>query len=118
MTINVSEAICSDTGEIISVERKSQGSYVGGIYQQGSVTTFKTLASVQQPSPKELQYLPGGIRDKEVMMFISKKPLISTSDKDKTDGDVIIRKGKRYLVTMPADWNTYGYTRAFGVREE
>lgn len=75
MPINVSEALDSDTAERIIVERDTgTGVYVDGIYVNAPIRTFKTLASVQQPTPKQLETLPQGERDKNPMLFISKKP--------------------------------------------
>lgn len=116
MPIRVTEAIDSDTAEIIKVERKSEGAYVNGIYQEGTVSVLKMLASVQQPSPKEIQYLPEGMRDKDIMMFISNKPLRGTSDRDNIQADVVVYKGKKYEIISPADWDSYGQTTSYGAR--
>lgn len=116
MPIRVTEAIDSDTAEIIKVERKSEGAYVNGIYQEGSVSVLKMLASVQQPSPKELQYLPEGERDKDVKMFISNKPLRQTSDRDNIQADIVIHKGKKYKIILSGDWDSYGQTTSYGAR--
>ena len=74
MVINVSEALDSDTAQIVTVERTSAGAYVDGIYQKGSTSTFKTLASVQQPTPKQLDILPEGEKSKDVKLFPSHDP--------------------------------------------
>ena len=117
MPINVSEAICSDTAEKITVVRTLVGGYVGGIYVAGSTHTFKTLCSVQQPTPQQLQTLPEGERSVNNKLFISKKLLRTTQDKDNLIADVVIYKGIRYKITSPADWDSYGYTGAIGVRD-
>lgn len=117
MVINVSEAINTDTAEIITVERDGgTGDFVDGLFVKGGITTFKTLASVQQPTPKQLQILPEGERDKNPRLFISRKPLRTTSDRDGTIADIVIYKGIRFKIIMPADWESYGHTMAFGVR--
>tara|TARA_R110000851_G_scaffold96792_2_gene209933 strand:+ start:18046 stop:18399 length:354 start_codon:yes stop_codon:yes gene_type:complete len=117
MTINVSEALDMDTGEIITVERTTGSEYVDGRYVKGTVTSFKTLASVQQPSPKDLENLPEGERNKDLLKFISKKPILTTSDKDSIIADTAIYKGKRYKIIKSGDWDTYGHTTSFGVRD-
>lgn len=118
MPINVSEAIDSDTAEVSVVERSIGGGYVNGIYQQNAVTTFKTLASTQQPTPEQLQMVPEGERDNNPVLFISKKSLRTTNDTDGTIADVLIYKGKRFKIIALADWSSYGHTHAFGVREK
>lgn len=116
MPINVSEALCTDTAEIVTVKRTTGGSYVDGIYVQGSESTFKTICSVQQPSPIELQNLPEGERDKDIRKFISKKPVFTTSDRDEIIADLIRYKGNDYKIISAGDWDSYGHTTSFGVR--
>lgn len=116
MPINVSQAICSSTAEKILVERNAPGGYVDGIYVPGATSSFFTLASVQQPSPKQLQVLPEGERDKDLMLFISKKKINTVSDRDSTEADVILRKGIRYKVIHSADWDAFGHTIVMGER--
>lgn len=117
MPINVSEALCSDTAEIMTVERKT-GGYVDGVYTTAAPTTFKILASAQQPTPIQLQTLPEGERDSNPRLFISNKPLKTVDDRDGTPADVVIYKGKRYKIIQLGDWSAYGHTMAFGVREQ
>lgn len=118
MTIRVDEALDTDTAEIVVVFRASQGSYIDGIYQPGIVGTFKTICSVQQATPEDLQMLPTGERDKDIRKFICKKSVRTTDDKDGTIADVIRYKGKDYKLIQAADWDVYGYTRAFGARKQ
>ena len=118
MPVNVSEALDTDTAEIVTVERTSGGAYVDGLYQKGTISTFKTICSVQQPSPDELQNLPEGERDKDVRKFISKKPLFTTKDRDGTIADTVLYKGFRYKLISSGDWNAYGHTTSFGARDQ
>lgn len=117
MVINVSEALDSDTAQIVTVVRTSIGEYVDGLYVEGSTSTFKTLASVQQPTPKQLEILPEGEKDKDVKLFISKKPIYTTDDEARLPADKVIYKGNRYKIIRSGDWDDYGHTTAMGVRE-
>jgi hypothetical protein len=117
MVINVSEALDSDTSQIITVERTAAGDYVDGLYVKGSTSTFKTLASVQQPTPIQMEVLPEGEKDKDTKLFISKKPILTTNDEAGLIADVVIYKSQRYKVVTSGDWDDYGYTAAMGVRE-
>ena len=117
MPINVSEALGTDTAEIVTVERTSAGAYVDGLYQKGTVSTFKTMCSVQQPSPDELQSLPEGERDKDIRKFISKKSIRTTSDRDGLIADIVLYKGVRYKIISAGDWDAYGQTTSFGARD-
>ena len=116
MTISVSEALCSENSQIVTVERKAVGAYVDGIYQEGATTTFKSICSVQHPSPADLQILPEGERDSDIRKFISKKSIRTTSDRDALIADVILHKDIRYKVISASDWGDFGYTRSFGAR--
>lgn len=118
MPITVSEALDSDTAEIITVERTSGGGYVDGIYQKGVVSTFKTICSVQQATPEELQNLPEGERNKDVRKFISKKAIRTASDRDGLIADVVLYKGFRFKIISAGDWDSYGHTTSFGARDQ
>ena len=119
MVINVSAALDSDTAEIITVERDGgEGGYVDGLYVKGATTTFKTFASVQQPTPRQLEMLREGERDKNPLLFISKKLLRTTSDRDNIIADIVLYKGNRYKIVSLGDWSSYGHTMGFGVREQ
>ena len=110
MPINVSEALDSDTGEIVTIERVT-GSYVDGLYQKDSPTTFKTLASVQQATPKETQFLPEGERQKDIRRIISKKSIRGSNDKDGVPADIVIYKGSRFKVINPDKSNPNPITK-------
>lgn len=118
MPINVSEALDSDTCIKVQVERTTPGNYVDGIYVSGTTSIFNTLVSPQQPSPKQLEVLPEGERDKDVMLFISKRPL-RTVDNDKgTPPDVVLFNNHRYKIIQLAEWSTFGHTPAYGVKDD
>lgn len=116
MPINVSEALDSDTAELITVKRTAAGGYVNGLYVKGAETTFKALASVQQPTAQDLKLLPEGERNRDVRKFISNKPVRTTNDLDDLIADVIVYKSMNFKLINVEDWNAYGHTTVFGVR--
>lgn len=118
MPINVSEALDSDTGVILTVERTTGGGYVDGIYIKGNTTIFKTLGSPQQPTAQDLQILPEGERNKDIYKFITKKPVRTASDKDSVIADTILFKGARFKIIMVQDWDLFGHTTSFGARDQ
>lgn len=118
MPINVSEALDSDTAEIVTVIRTSNGGYVDGIYVKGTESTFKTICSVQQPSPQELQNLPEGERDRDIRKFITKKLVRTASDRDGLIADKVRYRGVDYKIISAGDWDAYGHTTSFGAREK
>ena len=117
MVINVSSALCGLTSEKVLVERTT-GGYVDGIYQKDAPTTFKMIASVQQPTPDDLQNLPEGERNKDIRKFISNKLVRTASDRDGFNADLITYKGIKYKIISVEDWSAYGQTTSFGAREK
>lgn len=115
MPINVSEALDSDTAEVITVERVT-GNYVDGLYVKGVPTTFKTLASMQQPTPSQMQSLEEGQRDRNIFSFISKKPIFTVKDREGLPADVLIHKGVRYEAIDSGDWSSYGHTSGMAAK--
>tara|TARA_R110000822_G_scaffold84867_3_gene199033 strand:- start:14478 stop:14828 length:351 start_codon:yes stop_codon:yes gene_type:complete len=115
MTLKVSEALCSDTAEIITVIRRSSG-FVDGLFVTGETRRFKTLASVQQLIPKDLLTLKESERTKDLRKFISIKPIQTSDDKENSIADIVLYKGKQYKIISSGDWDTYGYTESIGAR--
>lgn len=119
MPVNVSAAICPDTAEFVTVHRSvNPNSYVDGLQVAPDYSnTFRCMASVQQPSYKELQILEEGERDKDVRKFICNKEVRTASDRDKTLADYMLYKGNHYKVIYSGDWQVYGHTVALAVRD-
>lgn len=116
--INVSEALDYDTCTRVVVERTLPGAYIDGLYVEGSKTNFKSLASPQQPTPKQLEILPMGERDKNIMLFICNKRVRTTDDKKGTLADVIIWDNQRWRVIRLANWSSFGHVLAYGALEQ
>lgn len=116
MTINVSEALDSDTAVKIVVLRSSEGAYVSGIWQEPQKTSFKALASPQQPDAEELMRLPEGQRDRDVRLFICNKKLRTVDDLAGYKADVLVFQGIKYEALKVADWSVFGHTVAYCVQ--
>jgi hypothetical protein len=116
MPINVSEALDIDTAEVVTVIRTTSGSYVDGLYVKGTESTFKALASVQQPTPDQVMLLPEGERNDNNKLFICNKRVYGTEDRDANISDMILYKSKRYKVVQPKDWTAYGHSTVVGVQ--
>jgi len=114
MPINVSEAIDSDTATIVTLFNSTGGDYVDGIFVPGSETTTRALASVQQPTPKQLEFLEGGERSKSIKSFYLNKEVFTSSD-DRTATE-ILHRGNRYKVVHAGDWLDYGWFFAIGAK--
>lgn len=116
MVISVNEAIDYDSSVKIKITRYGAGSYVNGKWQDGAISTFYSLASVQQPTPKQLEILPENERTPDMKVFISKKPLRITDVKNQTKSDVITYKGDNYKISYLGDWGDFGYTYVIGAK--
>lgn len=114
--INVSAALCSDLSELVMVYRHGPATFINGIYVEGAETQSRAIASVQQPTAKELQNLPEGERSVDIRKFICNKRLYTTSDLDGTVADEVAYQGNRYKIIKAEDWSIYGHTTAFGAR--
>jgi len=118
MPINVSEALDTDTAEVVTVHRRAPGSYVDGLWVPGAVTTFTTVASVQQPTMKQLQFLPEGERASDALMLYSKKKLFTVGVPTGQEPDVVEYQGGRYHVIAIGNWSAYGHTDGVMVLEK
>lgn len=118
MPINVSQAICSDTGEKITIRRKSEGFYDKGIWQEGLVTTIRALASVQQPSKQQIELYTGLERDKDMKTFYANKYIRASSEFEDNEADEILWKGRTYRAMQLGEWDSFGYNIVLGVRVE
>jgi hypothetical protein len=110
MPINVSEALDADTAEVVTVERTAGGTYVNGLYVPGAVSSFKMVASVQQPTMQQLQRLPENQRLLDTRMFYCNKVVFTANDRTNGVADHILYKGNRYTVLAVGDWSVYGHT--------
>ena len=118
MTINVSEALDSDTAERITVSRFGTGAYVDGEYVPATPSTFKALASVQQPTPQQIEFMPSGERNNDPRLMICNKLLREASTKEKTVADKIHYKGKIYKVVQVMDWTAFGHCKVLATRDK
>lgn len=117
MTINVSEALDSDTAISIQFRRYTGGLYTDGIYQEGTATLMRSLMSPQQPTAAQLQILPENERVSDIMLFISKKRLFTAQQSPVNKADEILYDGFVYKVIQIAKWNQFGHNMAYGVRQ-
>ena len=116
MVISVAEALDSDTAERIRIRRYDKGRYINGIYRNNMHLDTEALCSVQQPSSNELNTLPEGERDKNILKFYVKKEIKTGSDEEGLPADMIIYRDRLYKVISTEDWQIYGYTVGYGVR--
>ena len=114
MPINVSEALDADTAETVTVERTNGGSYVDGLWVPGSLSTFRMVASVQQPSMQQLERLPENQRLMDTRMFYCNKVVMTANDRANGVADRILYQGKWYTVLAVGDWSVYGHTDVIG----
>lgn len=79
--------------------RPAEGSYVGGRWvETGTPTELSFKANVQPVSYEELQRLPEGLRDKEMILLMTQTELRTAKQNDGTNPDVILWQGYEYQV--------------------
>ncbi|MDT3454630.1 hypothetical protein ROV80_05145 [Stenotrophomonas pavanii] len=86
---------------------RSEGAYIDGRWQDGQETQTEFRASIQ-PAKKEdydqLQALAEGRRVESAVRIYTRAQLAVAGDTD-SNGDIVIYRGDRYLVTAGSDWN-------------
>lgn len=87
------------------INRPGPGEYTDGRFVKGQVLTFKAIASVQQATPKEINMLPEGRRNKEMKVVFTESELIPTDETAQTSGDFFEYKGKTYEVHKVEEWS-------------
>lgn len=113
MTIQVAEALDGDTASLVTLEDDT-GTYVDGIFTpSGAPTTRRALASIQAPTPQQIEYLEGSERDANNVrsLFLNKEVFMPRDGKMAT----IVRQGTNaYKVVHVGDWGLYGWFFAMG----
>lgn len=86
---------------------RAPGSYVNGRWVEGTESQSDFRASIQ-PAKKEdydqLQALAEGRRVESAVRIYTRTPLAVAGDTD-NNGDMVLYRGDRYLVTAGSDWN-------------
>lgn len=118
MTINVSEALDSDTAQLATVVRYEPSQQVNGIWQRPQTRSFKALMSLQQPSPKQLEILPENERTLDIRLFISNKRVRTSDEEEQVNADEIHLNGQKFKVIRSGDWNAFGHTTGLCVRKK
>lgn len=116
MTITVAEALDSDSAITVTIEDATAGGYVDGVYQKGATVSKKALASVQQPTPQQIENLEGGERVKKLLAFYLNKT--ATAGSNGIAPSTIIYRSKRYKVVQVGDWSEFGWFFAIGALEQ
>jgi hypothetical protein len=98
---------------------RSQGSFVGGRWTEGTPLQITMRGIVTVMSERELAQIPEGDQIKGAMKFCSKDPIYAThKDGTTTSGisDQIVWQGERYKIFQVAPWVDYGFYQAAGER--
>jgi len=89
----------------ITVYRRAAGSYAaGGLYQQGTETSFVITASVQPATGEALQALPEGQRNLETYAIYTDSELKVAGEAPASQGDQLLINGRRFEVQSQRDW--------------
>lgn len=120
--INVEEIITDpDFAQKFTVIR-STGSFIKGLWTEGTVTEIEMYGTITNPTPNDLQQLPEGDRVVGAMVFHTNSPLYVTRAGAGTRrdpnaiSDQIIWRGDYYKLSGVSVYADYGYYRAVGER--
>lgn len=89
----------------IEVSDAAPGKFVKGRYKEGDSTTRKLVASVQPLTPREIQLLPEGRRERWSLKVFTRDPLFVNDTLAKTAASVITYKSKKFEVHQVNDWS-------------
>lgn len=78
--------------------RTLTGSYVNGRWVEGTIEALSFKANVQPVSYEELQRLPEGLRDKDMILVMTQFELRTANQILKTNPDSISWQGRTYQV--------------------
>lgn len=96
---------------------RSNGSFVDGVWTEGTPTRIVMYGPITVMSPRELSQYPEGDRIKGGMNFFSTKPLYVTRT-GQTPGisDKIMWRGEYYKLFNVAPYADYGFYKGSGER--
>lgn len=89
----------------VDVIRTDIGSFVNGVWVDGSETFFIIRANVQPVPAIVMETLPEGYRTKSAFILYTNTELL-TSEDNKNNPDIVILYGKRYFVTKKEIWQS------------
>jgi hypothetical protein len=101
---------------------RSTGSWIKGLWTEGSVTNVTMTGTVTNPTPRDLDQVDVADRVQGTMVFHSREPLYVTragagTKKDPNAiSDKIIWRGEYYKLSGVSVYADYGYYSAVGVR--
>ena len=78
--------------------RTLAGAYVNGRWVEGVTEALAFKANAQPVSYEELQRLPEGLRDKDMILVMTQFELLTVNQIDKTNPDNILWQGRTYQV--------------------
>jgi hypothetical protein len=102
--------------QTFTIVRSQGGSWQMGQWQN-NVSTLQMWGAIQPPSPTDLEQVPEADRVTGLIAIWITVPIYETNV-ELTNGisDVAIWHGQKYRILRDAEWQDYGYWKAFAVR--
>jgi len=88
----------------LTITRYPAGSYVNGVWTQGTPTSVSIRASVQPTSPHDLQRLPEGRRTGRTYTLFSNEQLFPAQQGTATNSDQVTLYGLTFEVISCEQW--------------
>jgi hypothetical protein len=92
-------------GQILTITRFAAGSYVNGLWVEGSSSQLTVSGTVQPVPGSILQTLPEGKRDRDMKLFICDSELFITNPDTGTSGDLVSIEGENWQVDSLQSWS-------------
>lgn len=117
MAIDVALEVLSDPDFLInlSVERTTAGSFIGGLYVDGTPSNLNVPASVQPANAEDFQNMPEGERFGGSQVLYSLLELIGSKDLAVAD-KVLNYLGVNWKVVMVEPWVHHGFYKSIMVK--
>jgi len=104
-------ALINKFGETVTITRNdSPGSYVNGVFVEGSTTSISATISMQPLNGRELLNIPEAQRNREFLKGYSSVQLYTVELSPSQKADVITYRGNQYEVQSVEEWRSSNNT--------
>lgn len=100
---------------VFIVMRKTAGSYINGLWVEGTRSTFEIQASVQPLTGKEMEMLPEGRRNSQAVKIYTRTMLNTVND---ANPDILLAFGSQFEIQTVEPWqsNVINHFKCIGIK--
>lgn len=113
------QTMIASFGQVVTIKRKTAGSYVDGRYVEGVESELSAVASVQPARGAQIDFIPSGQRTGEEMIAYIDTEVFPSQGQSLIQHDRLVWEGVTYKILIVKRWiPTQLYWEAIIVREE